>query len=524
MIDINELLQEINEKQQCGIDLYLKDDADFIDLKNNFEELLKQDYEKINQITEPQVWAQIIEDCENILIKKSKDIRVGVILAIALFRCQGLDAFLEGLTLINDMIVKYWHTFYPLTEPIDSEERFSYLKHFSSEKFSRYGVGHILCTEVFEEKVSFLYKFQIDEESKKGEFRENEKDLINESIKKTNISFYKDLLKSIEKVVFALDILEVNINSRCNDALFRVDKDNSQEINTLSVHSEMIKQLRDKMCDPVNMDSFNRLFDNIFSNTTKSITKQELKELKNKILKLTFCGQPKVSLKNLKDWLMKLCKEIKPIIDMKKNYIDSEKEDDDETIDDLVKKISSNNSEDINDPFLKMQENLNISEGEIKSLNIDMLQRLVHKSSSKREKVHFQLYLAKRCYVKKYYNLALKLSEEIYTIVSENKVEEWESPYWLSEIYETYYNCILKNLDNVSDADKTLNSLYDKLCLVNVTKAKIIKDNEFLRFKKRGNKSTLDKKEKADPDKLKETKTEKKELHDHDEVWDDIIS
>jgi type VI secretion system protein ImpA len=90
-------------------------------------------------------------------------------------------------------------------------------------------------------------------------------------------------------------------------------------------------------------------------------------------------------------------------------------------------------------------------------------------AESVREKYRYRLLMAKLCLDAQRPELAKPILEELYMLISKNKLDEWESPLWIAEIYEALYQCWSKEPQTVS-ADK-LNELYYKLCINDVTRA-----------------------------------------------------
>jgi len=106
---------------------------------------------------------------------------------------------------------------------------------------------------------------------------------------------------------------------------------------------------------------------------------------------------------------------------------------------------------------------------------INEIQLRIIKTSVKRDIIHYKYILAKLCmeYSKKF--VARKLLEEIYRTIEECKLEEWEEPFWLADIFETYHLCITEIIKDDKKPDKEdiklRNRLFNKICSIDIARA-----------------------------------------------------
>ncbi|MBT8340094.1 MAG: type VI secretion system protein TssA [Desulfatitalea sp.] len=89
-------------------------------------------------------------------------------------------------------------------------------------------------------------------------------------------------------------------------------------------------------------------------------------------------------------------------------------------------------------------------------------------SPSIREKNRYHLLLAKLCLNADRADLARPIAEEIYKLIESLQLEQWEHPCWIAEVVETLYRCLI--VDGKTDSERA-RGLFEKLCLLNVTKA-----------------------------------------------------
>jgi len=101
----------------------------------------------------------------------------------------------------------------------------------------------------------------------------------------------------------------------------------------------------------------------------------------------------------------------------------------------------------------------------------------VNFSPSKRQECRYKLLIAKLCLKADKPEFAIVIAEELYKMIEEMDLIKWESPVWISEIIDTYYQCLLKqNNDN----EELKNKLFNQLCSLNITKILIGKNNNII--------------------------------------------
>lgn len=116
-LDLQSLLTPITATEPCGPDT-----------SNDFEfaEFLQQMRDPGDGITDaadaaaddPALWTQVVGRAER-LLGKAKDVRVGVYLALALLKLDGLKGFATGLELLHGMVAKFPTELHPKRDPDD---------------------------------------------------------------------------------------------------------------------------------------------------------------------------------------------------------------------------------------------------------------------------------------------------------------------------------------------------------------------------------------------------------------------
>jgi type VI secretion system protein ImpA len=78
--------------------------------------------------------------------------------------------------------------------------------------------------------------------------------------------------------------------------------------------------------------------------------------------------------------------------------------------------------------------------------------------------------MAKICLKADRPDLARPIVEELYAMIEELHLIKWESPAWIAEVFEAFFQCLASG--SQSDEDKArANDLFKKMCTLDVTKA-----------------------------------------------------
>lgn len=115
MADIEALLAAIAEDLPCGPDLAYE--AQFVALETAARGKQEQQLgEHITPAEQPD-WGAVRQQAES-LLRRSKDVRIAVLLARALVRVDNLPGLRDGLRLLQGLIERYW----PQLHPVDPDD------------------------------------------------------------------------------------------------------------------------------------------------------------------------------------------------------------------------------------------------------------------------------------------------------------------------------------------------------------------------------------------------------------------
>jgi type VI secretion system protein ImpA len=123
-MDIEPLLQPVSAEAPCGEDLSY--DAGF----NELETLAKGKEAQQFSGSENPEWAvaaeepdwRVVRDKSSELFGRSKDLRLAVILTLALLKLEGIAGLRDGLTLLQRLVREQWEGVYPRLDPDDNND------------------------------------------------------------------------------------------------------------------------------------------------------------------------------------------------------------------------------------------------------------------------------------------------------------------------------------------------------------------------------------------------------------------
>ena len=106
---------------------------------------------------------------------------------------------------------------------------------------------------------------------------------------------------------------------------------------------------------------------------------------------------------------------------------------------------------------------------------LEKLRNASHSAPSVRQQNRYRLLIAKLCLRVGRPDLARPVIEQLYALIEELSLERWESPIWIAEVVDAYYQCLTSEGASDDDMYKANTELFQKLCTKDITKAMIYK-------------------------------------------------
>jgi len=136
-IDVQSLLSEVSTEKPCGEDLSY--DAAFLEL----EDMVRTKsaggvVEGAEEVVEEPNWRGVRERSLE-LLRRSKDLRVALYLALGLLKTEGLGGLRDGLAVLRGLLERFWDNLYPNLDPEDNYdplERINILQSLSPDTVS----------------------------------------------------------------------------------------------------------------------------------------------------------------------------------------------------------------------------------------------------------------------------------------------------------------------------------------------------------------------------------------------------
>ena len=136
-IDVESLLSEVSPEKPCGEDLSY--DAAFLEL----EDMVRTKsaggvVEGAEEVVEEPNWRGVRERSLE-LLRRSKDLRVALYLALGLLKTEGLGGLRDGLAVLRGLLERFWDNLYPNLDPEDNYdplERINILQSLSPDTVS----------------------------------------------------------------------------------------------------------------------------------------------------------------------------------------------------------------------------------------------------------------------------------------------------------------------------------------------------------------------------------------------------
>jgi len=101
---------------------------------------------------------------------------------------------------------------------------------------------------------------------------------------------------------------------------------------------------------------------------------------------------------------------------------------------------------------------------------LGMLLFTCNSSESARDRNRIRLLMGKLCLKAGRSDLARPIIEELHGKMEEHQLERWESPLWIAEVLDAYYQC-LRSEESTSDDRNLAQALFRRICTLDVTKA-----------------------------------------------------
>jgi type VI secretion system protein ImpA len=115
MINVEDLSKPVSPEKPAG------EEIAYDSAMQELEKALQGKPETQFSAAEDPNWKEILQLSVG-LLKRSKNLRVNVVLTLALLKTEGLTGFRDGISLLQKSIEQYWDALYPLLDPEDNND------------------------------------------------------------------------------------------------------------------------------------------------------------------------------------------------------------------------------------------------------------------------------------------------------------------------------------------------------------------------------------------------------------------
>ena len=469
-IKLKKIKKPIKGEQPAGVDLRRSDDniyKEILEAKQEDDTTGLSESEK--KYAKKADWAKVTKLCYDALISKSKDLELAAWLTHSLFECEGINGLTTGLRVVRNILSEYWEDAYPLIEDDDLDYRANPINYINEQLSNK-----IKTLEMTEGKTSKVYTFY-DYEKNSGS------DEIQLSINQTSTQFYKKFSDEIELCIEEIVKLKQLVNEKF--IVYKISETIIKDEAFIKI-SEEIEDLEDifdlefireddfinALKEELNEDILNEYKDLFIKKGRNNAN--ETPGLKKLLSSIEFCSGIinkilEQNNSNIKPQTQVINNEEK--ISISNDFMN-------QTNEQFTTKSSlifHNLLEQKYSDIYIWNEILKIYKNKGFQLTLKLLLDASCSATSVRDKSRFNLLIAKLCIKERKLQIARPILEEIHKLISDLKINQWESPLWIAEVEDMLYKCLRRTKEgNIIDADSQKGlALFNQICLHDITKA-----------------------------------------------------
>ncbi len=449
MIDIQACTAPIPGENPAGEDLRYTPVYDTIKEARKADDMLARgDWEREIKTSD---WAAVIKTSVDALTTRTKDLQIAAWLTEALVKTKGFEGLNTGLVIINGLLDQYWDTVYPLIEDGDMEFRAGPFEFLNDKLWS--ALKDIPLTDPAKTPGYSWLSWQ--DSRKVG----TEKDILNQ---------FGDVDEK---------------KRRAREDLIAEGKIPAEEFDAAVAATS--KAFYEKVEGCLNtclaeFDKMDGLVDEKFGKEAPRLSEmraaiQDCEQLISRILKDRRVQEPDKREVPMKDAQTKAAASAGGVSGTEYPA--------------AGQAVAAQGSPSLSPgavPAFFVQDGAGIEdalwEAALQTVNqsgirqaLEQLTAAVSSAPSVRQQNRYRLLIAKLCLKVNRHDLARPVIEQLYTLIGELSLEKWESPTWIAEVIDAYYQCL--TADEASDEDKykAKNELFQKLCNQDITKAFVYK-------------------------------------------------
>ncbi len=403
------------------------------------KEVITYDPEGHPTVEKKAEWNKVITLSLDALTQKTKDLQIAVWLTEALLMTENFEGFNAGLKIINGLLAAYWENLYPSIEDDDLEFRAAPLE-FMNEKF----ISMIKSQPVTDSKAGEVISYQQWQESQTVGYDSDVLDKYGD-VDNSKKQRRDELIAEGKMTADQVDGIVAKSSVAFYESLARHLVTSKEEMGRLDQFvDEKFGRQAPRLSDLDNViDDYQRVVFKLLE-TKGGVAPGKAPAVEE---------EPTVSEAPTVEEDMKPLPAEAPMTPMGE----------------MPSKASVFMEPRSNEDAIWQSALAAMKKSGVKS-GLGQLLAASNSSSSPRDKYRYRLLMAKLCLKAGRPELARPIIEELYALMEELHLERWESPIWISEVIDAYYQCMMKG--EPSDDDMAMaKALFHKLCTLDVTKA-----------------------------------------------------
>ena len=403
------------------------------------KEVITYDPEGHPTVEKKAEWNKVITLSLEALTQKTKDLQIAVWLTEALLMTENFEGFNAGLKIVNGLLASYWENLYPSIEDDDLEFRAAPLE-FMNEKF----ISMIKSQPVTDSKAGDVISYQQWQESQTVGYDSDVLDKYGD-VDNSKKQRRDELIAEGKMTADQVDGIVAKSSVAFYESLARHLVTSKEEMGRLDQFvDEKFGRQAPRLSDLDNViDDYQRVVFKLLE-TKGGVAPGKAPAVEE---------EPTVSEAPTVEEDMKPLPAEAPMTPMGE----------------MPSKASVFMEPRSNEDAIWQSALAAMKKSGVKS-GLGQLLAASNSSSSPRDKYRYRLLMAKLCLKAGRPELARPIIEELYALMEELHLERWESPIWISEVIDAYYQCMMKG--EPSDDDMAMaKALFHKLCTLDVTKA-----------------------------------------------------
>lgn len=450
-IDMSAILAAISEENPEGADIRYSAIYDEIrEARRSEEPIAEGEWQREGKNPE---WGKVISVSLKSLAEKSKDLQVAIWLTEALTHTEGVEGIRAGMSVLEGLLDRFWESAYPQVDEDDYDYRAAPFE-FLNEKISS-TVRHIPLTDPRTTAGYSYLKWQESREvaNARGEARENliadgkmPPEEFDSAVAKSSPAFYRSLAEALCAAVEQFESLEKIVDMKFGP--------HAPGLSKLGTALDECRRLVLKIC--IEQKGLKEAFGRQAASggeASEPSEAAEASEHSDSAGLVTDSDTTPAGADQGQDHTPEAPAAASTVAAGAPSAA-------------LLQVPNASEAQETR----IWNEALRIMQSRGFKPALDLLLAAASSQSSERGRCRYRFLVAKLCLKAGRPELARPIVEQLNTLITELQLEKWECPFWIAEILEALYQCLISGEDRDEEAVRA-RELFRKICTMDVTRA-----------------------------------------------------